>query len=146
MTVEPSAQPANDDPGQDKEAILADIDRTREQLGETVEALAAKADVKAQAQQKVADVKAQAQQKAADARALAVQKTADVTGTIKASVAGPASKVRETGASVWESAPEPVQRQTRTVAARISQYRRPIAGVAASLLAGWLIVRRVRHR
>jgi uncharacterized protein YdbL (DUF1318 family) len=39
------------------EEIRADIEQTREDVGDTVEALAAKTDVKGQAQQRVADVK-----------------------------------------------------------------------------------------
>ena len=39
------------------EQIRADIDATREELGDTVEALAEKTDVKAQAKAKVEDVK-----------------------------------------------------------------------------------------
>lgn len=44
--------------GQDPQEIQRDIEQTREQLGDTVEALARKADVKAQAKQKVEDTKA----------------------------------------------------------------------------------------
>jgi Protein of unknown function (DUF3618) len=44
--------------------LQQEIEQTRERLGETVGALAAKADVKAQAQAKVANVKAQARSKA----------------------------------------------------------------------------------
>jgi hypothetical protein len=40
--------------------VRADIERTRQQLGETVEALAAKADVKARARQKVTEAREQA--------------------------------------------------------------------------------------
>ena len=43
--------------------IRADIEQSREELGDTVEALAAKTDVKAQAQAKVDDVKDQARAK-----------------------------------------------------------------------------------
>ena len=43
--------------------IRADIEQSREELGDTVEALAAKTDVKAQAQAKVEDVKDQARAK-----------------------------------------------------------------------------------
>jgi len=49
-----------------QEEIQQEIERTREHLGETVEELAAKADVKARAQAKAADVKAQAQAKATE--------------------------------------------------------------------------------
>jgi ElaB/YqjD/DUF883 family membrane-anchored ribosome-binding protein len=45
------------------EQLREQIAETREELGETVEALAAKADVKAQAKEKVEETKAQAQQK-----------------------------------------------------------------------------------
>jgi MYXO-CTERM domain-containing protein len=41
----------------DPEAIRADIERTRDELAETVDALHAKLDVKAQAKAKVADLK-----------------------------------------------------------------------------------------
>lgn len=42
------------------EQIRADIDKTRKELGDTVESLAEKTDVKAQAKAKVEDVKEQA--------------------------------------------------------------------------------------
>lgn len=41
--------------GQDPSAIRADIERERRELGETVAALAEKADVKGQAQRKIAE-------------------------------------------------------------------------------------------
>ena len=43
-----------------KEQLQAEIDQTREQLGETVEQLAAKADVKARMQPKVEQAKSRA--------------------------------------------------------------------------------------
>lgn len=43
--------------------IRAEIEQTREELGHTVEALAAKADVKARAQEKTAELKAKAGEK-----------------------------------------------------------------------------------
>lgn len=46
-----------------------DITRTREELGETIEALAAKADVKARAKESVADAKVRAKLKVQDTRA-----------------------------------------------------------------------------
>src|ERR1700747_513608 len=47
--------------------IQREIDQTRERLGQTVEELAAKADVKTRAQAKVAEVKTRARVKAAEA-------------------------------------------------------------------------------
>jgi hypothetical protein len=57
------------------EEIRRDIEATRGELGDTVEALAAKADVKAQAKDKAEDVKAQAKDKADELK----QKVSDVT-------------------------------------------------------------------
>jgi Protein of unknown function (DUF3618) len=49
------------------EEIQQEIEQTRERLGQTVEELAAKADVKARTQAKIADVKARARTTAAEA-------------------------------------------------------------------------------
>ena len=57
------------------EEIRRDIEATRGELGDTVEALAAKADVKAQAKDKADEVKAQAKGKADELK----QKVSDVT-------------------------------------------------------------------
>lgn len=51
-------QPRSDDPA----ALRADTERVRRELADTVDALAAKADVKAQAQQAAQDVKQRAQE------------------------------------------------------------------------------------
>jgi hypothetical protein len=52
--------PARGDADTRAAEVQADIERTRQQLGETVEALAAKADVKAEARRKVTEAKQQA--------------------------------------------------------------------------------------
>jgi hypothetical protein len=57
------------------EEIRRDIEETRGELGDTVEALAAKADVKAQAKEKADEVKAQAKGRADELK----QKVSDVT-------------------------------------------------------------------
>jgi hypothetical protein len=62
--------------------IRRDIESTRVEMGDTVEALAEKADVKAQAQRKAADV----QQKVVGARQSVVQKARD--NPIPVAVAG----------------------------------------------------------
>jgi hypothetical protein len=55
------------------EQIRADIDKTREELGDTVEALAGKTDVKAQANAKVEEVKAAAPESPQEAQAMVKQ-------------------------------------------------------------------------
>lgn len=58
---EASATPAVPD---DPDELRREIERTREQLGETVEQLASKADVKKQAQDKAAELRTQAKARA----------------------------------------------------------------------------------
>jgi len=52
--------------------LQEEIEQTREHLGQTVEELVAKGDVKARAQAKAAEVKVKAQDKAADVKSRAV--------------------------------------------------------------------------
>jgi ElaB/YqjD/DUF883 family membrane-anchored ribosome-binding protein len=52
-------------------AVRAEVERTREELGNTVEALAYKADVKARAHDKVEEIKTQAVQKVDEVKAKA---------------------------------------------------------------------------
>jgi hypothetical protein len=61
--------------------IQQEIDRTRERLGETVDELAAKADVKARTQAKAAEMKAKAQGKATEMKA----KATEVSGQVRRS-------------------------------------------------------------
>jgi Protein of unknown function (DUF3618) len=67
-------------PPDDPEELKQEIERTREQLGETVEALAAKADVKAQAQAKAGQVAERLKSRAAQARR---QAAATTTGQLQ---------------------------------------------------------------
>ena len=55
-----------------------EIEQTREHLGQTVEELVAKGDVKARAQAKAAEVKVKAQDKAADVKSRAVSLSGNV--------------------------------------------------------------------
>ena len=57
------------------EEIRADIEQTREEVGDTVEALAAKTDVKAQARERVEEVKANLRAKADEMKTKAQSST-----------------------------------------------------------------------
>ena len=58
MGEDPSTTGTTVNEGNDPQEIRREIEATREELGDTVAALAAKADVKAQAKQKIDDTKA----------------------------------------------------------------------------------------
>ena len=90
-----SSSPTGGTPVTESERVLAESGRlrqeiaeTRSELGDTVEALAAKADVKARAQEKVAEVKAEARDRVAALRDTARQRPAPlvVTGAAVATV------------------------------------------------------------
>jgi ElaB/YqjD/DUF883 family membrane-anchored ribosome-binding protein len=95
--------------------IRAEIDQTREELGDTVEALAEKTDVKAQAKAKVEDVKTQAK-----------------------------AKVEEVKAKAAEAAPESPQEGVQQAQTLVKQNPKPaaIAGVALALFVLWRLLRR----
>ena len=61
---------------EDQEALRAQIEQTRSELGETVEVLSAKADVKAQAKDKVDEGKAKLRDQQAQAKAKAQEVSA----------------------------------------------------------------------
>ncbi|WP_367047123.1 DUF3618 domain-containing protein [Streptomyces sp. Je 1-332] len=127
--------------------LRAKVEQTRQDLGETVEALAAKTDVKARAQEKAVAIKGQTATKAAElseqARAKATEaaqvlqdkvpdqvkdKAATATGQVKAA-AGQATEV-------WhDKAPEQVQNRRTGF----------IAGGAALVVAYVLVRRKRKH-
>lgn len=84
--IQQQAQAQQETPSE--QDIQAEIEQTRERLGETVEELVAKADVKARAKDKAAELKAKAQVKAADAKTKAQVKAADVKTTAQEKAAG----------------------------------------------------------
>ena len=72
------------------EDIRSDIEETREQLGETVEALAEKADVKGQAKAKVDETKQRFTRKATDAKEKIAGASPDQAKTAASSAASTA--------------------------------------------------------
>lgn len=110
--AEAAAKPTEPD------AIRRDIERTRAELGETVDALAHKADVPARAKEKLHDTSATAQAKADELSARAEDATSRAIATTEA-------RAEQAGAAV---------------------RRRPVpaaaAAAAAAALVGWRLVRR----
>jgi Protein of unknown function (DUF3618) len=106
------------------EVLREEIEHTRQQLGDTVEALVAKADVKARAQRKASETVQRVKQKAAVVKVDAVGRLKPQTGSLRHQTVTRPQSVQQalSGAGRY-----------RTVA---------IAGVAAALLVTWLLVRR----
>ena len=75
--------------------IQQEIDRTRERLGETVEELAAKADVKARAKEKAVEMKARAQGKAPEVSGLVKGKATEVSGLVKGKATDVSGRVKQ---------------------------------------------------
>jgi len=88
-------------PPSDPDALRREIAETREQLGDTVQALAAKVDVKAQARRKVAESKEQARQKVAEGTELARQRVAEGRETLLATT----QRARQTALEAYRDQP-----------------------------------------
>jgi ElaB/YqjD/DUF883 family membrane-anchored ribosome-binding protein len=126
--MSPDEKPLNAAPekiGSEEKApaqIRAEIEETRQEMGDTVEALAEKTDVKAQAKAKVEEVKSQAQAKADEAKA----------------------KAKELSDKAKAAAPESPQEGVQQAQTLARQNPRPlaIAGGVLALLILWRLLRR----
>jgi Protein of unknown function (DUF3618) len=145
----------------DQQQLEQEIERAREQLGETVEQLAAKADVKGRAQAKAAEVSGrvkatagQAQQEAAARAGRIRSQFADTTAAArqKAVSAGGAGKdqlqsqIAAVTRPMWDATPEPLRRSVARGARTARQHRMPLAVAAGVVIAGCLAIRWWRKR
>lgn len=164
MTTDQPADAGSSVPD-DPDQLKQDIERTREQLGETVEALVTKADVRAQAKDKVgqltdklkgttAQARQQATARAAQARDQLTAKTNDARqaatangATVRSAKDQLQAGATAVGGKVRDVTPEPVQRAARHAAARTSP-RQAVAAVAAAgvALISFILVRKRRRK
>jgi ABC-type transporter Mla subunit MlaD len=148
---------APDDPRQ----LEQEIERTREQLGETVEQLAAKADVKSRAQAKAAEVSRRVKATASQAQQGAAAQAGNVRGQLadrtaaarhNAASAGGAgkdqlrSRVAAVGTPLWDATPESLRQAAAKGAGSARERRGPLAIAAGALIAGYLVIRWWRKR
>ncbi|MBA3746406.1 MAG: DUF3618 domain-containing protein [Solirubrobacterales bacterium] len=134
-------------PNRSPDEIRNDIEDTREELGDTVEALAAKTDVKAQAHAKIEDVKQQAQSKVDEAKS----KVAEAKHRVESKIGGggdaggtaPVSGATTTAfpADAAQKAREGA-RLAQQKAAEKPMHSAAIAGFLIGLIAGRLMCRR----
>ncbi|MFI5937194.1 DUF3618 domain-containing protein [Actinoplanes sp. NPDC051494] len=133
----------------DVEALREDIKQTRAELGETVQALAAKADVKARAKEQVEVTKAKAKAQVLDATekvrevatsaaATASSAAATASGKVRAATSVAGDKVRDSGTlDIAQDARDQVRRNPIPFTAIVA------AGLA---LAGVILIVRGRRR
>jgi hypothetical protein len=120
----------------EEEALAEEIERTREHLGETVEALAAKADVKARAEHRAAEVKASLRDKAHVAK----DKVTGQAGELRKEAAAKTARAKE-------MTPPQVQRSAGQAMDIVRGHRGKAAAgalAAAVVILAWLAVRRRR--
>lgn len=141
----------------DEQELREDIEQTRERLGETVERLAAKADIKSQARAKAAELAGRMKNTAAASRTKAAERAGSVRGQLtgrtaavrqQAAVAGRKGKgeLQARVAPAWDAAPEPVRRAVAQGASTARQRRVPLAAALMTLILCYVVVRRWRKR
>jgi regulator of sirC expression with transglutaminase-like and TPR domain len=126
-TEEVTAADAAAGPPLDQHALQEEIERTREHLGETVEALVAKADVQAQAR----------------------EKARQLTELLKSTAAQGRQRAVTAATSISKAAPEPVKEAAANAGAATRRNRGPLTaavGAAVASVLAWLLVRRWRGR
>jgi hypothetical protein len=146
-----SAVGATPAPPDDQQSLQEEIERTREHLGETVDALAAKADVKSRAQEKASQLTGWLKSKAAqaDVKAPAQEKARQLSGLLKNTAAQGRHRAATAATSISKAAPEPVKGAADNAASATRRHRVPLAGAVGAIGAGvlaWLLIRRWRGR
>ncbi|MEW1568969.1 MULTISPECIES: DUF3618 domain-containing protein [unclassified Streptomyces] len=144
MTHTPADQPPT--PAELREQI----EHTRHELGDTVQALADKTDVKARAQQKAGQLKEQAVVKAGELKSQATKTTTQIQEKLPdpvkekaAQAAGQARAAAAQAGQMWEEkAPESLQDKTAQVIQRARDNRTVLLVAAAGLTVLWLAARR----
>lgn len=144
-------------PPDDARALEAEIRRTREQLGETVQELAARVDVKSRARAKAAQVSGRMKNATVQARRNASSRAGSMRGqvsgktvaarqkAISASAGGRdqlVNRATAVSAPVWGATPEPVRRAVTKGASGARERWVPLSLAAAALVFGYLAFRR----
>ncbi|MDQ4010144.1 MAG: DUF3618 domain-containing protein [Actinomycetota bacterium] len=119
-----------------EDEIRQNIERTREQLGDTVEALAHKADVPARVKDKVHDTKETAQVKAEEV----IQQVLEGTEPLQAKAGEMALQAQRLIHQALEKLPPPVAERIEPLIATARQRPLPAAAVAVAVL---LVLRRL---
>jgi len=126
--------------------VRQEIERTREQLGETVEQLAAKTDVKGKAAATAARARAQAAAQVSKVRGQLAGRPAAARQKVAAAGATAKTQLQARAAPLRDATPEPVRRAVAKGAGTVKQRRAPLAVAALMLIAGYVALRWWRKR
>jgi ABC-type transporter Mla subunit MlaD len=159
--TEPAARVAAATAPDDVQQLRQQIAQIRGQLGETVEQLAAKADVKSAARAKAAELSGRVKNKASRA----AKEAAGRAGSVPGQLAGKSAPARQkavpvarsgrdqlqhraaaVGTPVWEATPEPLRQAVTKGASTVKQRRVPLAVATGVLIAGYLVLSRRARR
>ncbi len=132
-----AALAAPDDP----QELEREIERTREQLGQTVELLAAKADVKGRAQAKATELSERIKSKAGQLRQQAAARSGSVRGQLAGTTATAQKRVTAAAAPVWQATPEPVRQAVAKGASTARQRRLQLTAAAGAVIVGYLLIK-----
>jgi hypothetical protein len=129
-------------PADDPQQLEAEIERTREQLGDTVQELAGRADVKSRARARAAKARRNAAARAGSVRSQVADKTVAARQKVISAGADRKDQLRSraaaVGTPVWEATPERVRRTVTKGANSARESWVPLAVGAGVLLAGSL--------
>jgi hypothetical protein len=130
--------------------LEAEIERTREQLGETVQELVARADVKTRARAKATELTGRVRSTTAQARGQVAGKTATARQKAMSARGAGTEQLRNraaaVGAPVWEATPDQVRRVVTKGASGARERWVPLTAAAGVLLLSYLALRKWNGR
>lgn len=147
-------------PPDDLRQLEAEIERTREQLGDTVRELAARADVKSLARAKAAELRGRVKGSTSQARRTATAGAVNVRSQVAGKTVAARQKATSSGAArkdqlrnraaavsapVWQATPEQVRRTVTNGASSAKERWMPLTLAAGVLIVGCLALRQWRR-
>lgn len=129
-----TGQASNEQPSAAEQEIAADIERTRAELGETVEQLAAKA-----------HVGARAKHAAADLRNRVTRGSAGLTGQVKRQASARGKQISSQLGNVTDSMPDAVSDRARQVSVTARRYWAQLAAATVALALAAVAARKLRR-
>jgi len=149
MSIEGKVVGAAPGPPDDPQGLQEEIERTREHLGQTVEALVAKVDVKARAQDEASRLIGRLKARVIEARQQATARAYQARHQVADKTKGPREQVAGAAAGISQVTPEPVKQAAGNAAATAQRRRTPLLAVVGAVgagVVGWLLFQRWRRR